>query len=273
MGPSVVTVHDVSHLRFPHFHPVERVRFLSRHLGESVARAQRILVVSEFVKGEVMACLGVPADKVDVTPLGVCGQYRPRPESECLDVLSQYGLSYGGYVLSVATMEPRKNLGGLVDAYEGLPAALKRRWPLVLAGSSGWLSAGQERRIETLARQGVVKRLGYVPNQDLTVLCAGAGLFAFVSFYEGFGLPLLEAMASGVATLASQRASLPEVGGDAPLYVEPESVESIRSGLNELLSNGAERTRRALAGTARASHFSWEKTGVATVDSYRKALE
>lgn len=272
-GPAVVTVHDLSHLRHPAFHPAERVTHLSRHLGCSVARANRVIVVSEFVRGEVVECLGVAADKVDVTPLGVGVHYRPRSEAECGGILARYGLTYGGYLLSVATMEPRKNLEGLLDAYEGLPVSLKNRWPLVLAGSSGWLSAGLDRRVDALVRKGWGKQLGYVPEQDLPIIFAGAHGFAFVSFYEGFGLPLLEAMASGVATVASQRASLPEVGGDVPWYVEPESVESIRSGLNELLSNEVERTRRAQAGTARASHFSWAKTGAATVDSYRKALE
>lgn len=271
-GPAVVTVHDVSHVRFPQFHPPERVRHLDKHLGPSVAAARRVLVVSEFAKGEVVECLGVPASKVDVTPLGVGADYRPRGALECQAVLARHGLRHGAYLLSVATMEPRKNLEGLLNAYEGLPTGLKRRWPLVLVGGRGWLMDRLEQRIQRLVQQGWVRQLGYVPATELPVLTAGAGAFAFVSHYEGFGLPLLESMASGVASLASRRASLPEVGGAAPLYVEPDSDASIREGLVTLLSDEVERRRRAQAGIHQAALFSWAKTTAATLESYRRAL-
>jgi len=234
-GPTVATVHDISYLRYPQFHPRERVRFLERHLPPTLARADALIVDSQYVRDELVTVLGVDAAKLHVVPLGVDAAFRPHAPDELAPVLARYALAARGYLLVVATQEPRKNLERLVEAYAGLDAALRARVPLVVVGARGWLDAPLARVIEPLERRGQVRRLGFVEDADLPALYAGALGFAFVSVYEGFGLPLLEAMASGVPVLTSNAASMPEVAGTAALCVDPFDVDAIRAGLLRLV--------------------------------------
>lgn len=272
-GPSVITIHDLSHLHFPQFHPADRVDYFNRELPASVERAEHIITVSHFVRQEIIKVLGVAPERVSVTYNGVDPRYRPAEAATLAPVLARYGLADLRYLLVVGTLEPRKNLQGLIEAYESLPAAWQQQHPLVLAGARGWGEAAFLSRLERLEQRGRVLRLGYVPEADLPHLYAGASGFAFPSVYEGFGLPALEALACGVPTLVGSRSSLPEVVGEAALVVDTLSHDALRAGLERLMGDEAWRAEARQRGPARAAEFTWARCVEDTVAVYRQAWQ
>lgn len=259
-GPSVVTVHDLSWVRFPETHPADRVRIMNRTLPRVVSRAAEVIVDSEFVRGEVIAHYGLAPERVTAIPLGVSSDFRPREREACEGTLREWGLSFGEYVIAVGTLEPRKNLGAAIAAHRSLPAALRDRYPLVAAGIEGWGAAVEG-----------VRRLGYLPQASLACLYAGARAFVYPSLYEGFGLPPLEAMACGVPVLVSRSASLPEVVGDAGILVDPRDEAAIRERLRELLEDDALHDRLRGQGLERAATFTWRRCAEQTLAVYRRA--
>ena len=270
-GPSLTTVHDLSWLSYPDAHPVERVRFLDRHLPASLEQAQLVLTDSDFIAAEIAARFGLPRAKIRAIPLGVDAAYRPRTAEEMLATLAKYGLEHSAYLLVVATLEPRKNLARLVEAYARLPAATKARHPLVIVGARGWLNRELERAIAPLETAGAARRLGYVAEDELPLIYAGAYAFAFPSLYEGFGLPVLEAMASAVPVLTSNVSSLPEVAGHAALTVDPLDVGALTAGLTRLLEDTSWRDAAVPRGLDRAKRYPWSRCVEATIDAYRDA--
>lgn len=271
-GPSIATVHDLSWLNFPETHPLERVLFLRRHLPGTLANASFVVTDSQFVATELRERYSVPADKLRVVPLGVDPSFRPHTAAELEPVLARYGLTAGRYTLTVATLEPRKNLLSLARAFSLLPNELKRRYPLVIAGSRGWMGKEIERSLGELAGSDAIRLLGYVAEHDLSSLYAGAHAFAFPSVYEGFGLPVLEAMASGVPALTSNASSMPEVAGDAGLLVDPHDEVAIGQGLRRLLADDDWRQHAIVAGRARAAEFTWQRCVEQTLTIYREAF-
>ncbi|WP_161788476.1 glycosyltransferase family 4 protein [Desulfonatronum thiodismutans] len=267
-GPSVVTIHDLSFIHYPEYHPRERLALLDRELPRTLRQADHVLTDSEFVRREIIRILGVAEDRISVTPLGVDPVFQPMSLERTWPVLKELDLEHGRYLLCVATREPRKNLTRLLTAFSGLPAGLKSAFPLVLAGSGGWLTEDLELRIQPLESSGLVRRLGYVPEPNLPALVAGAGGLAMPSFYEGFGLPVLEAMACGVPVLTADRASLPEVAGDAALLVDPEDEQAIREGLEQLLTDDRFRRTAKERGLKQAARFTWAECVDQTVRAY-----
>lgn len=270
-GPTVVTVHDLSHIRFPETHPADRVRVLQRQLPRAIERARYVLVDSDFVRREVLATFGTPADRVVTISLGVSLAFRRRVGAETAAVLSKHGLASGRYVLSVGTLEPRKNVLGTLEAYCGLPESVRKAYPLVLVGAKGWKMEATNRRLAELVRSREIRRLGYVPQEELPILYAGAAAFVYPSLYEGFGLPVLEAMASGVPVVTSNSSSLVEVAGDAALTVDPQDAGAIRAALHSVLEESAERSTRIARGIEWARRFTWERCAEQTVAVYRDA--
>jgi glycosyltransferase involved in cell wall biosynthesis len=271
-GPRVLTAHDVSHLRYPEFHPAERVRLLEKRLPGSLDQADQVITVSEFSKKELVRFLGVPPEKITAIPLGVDPACRPRSSSETDPLLKVLGLEHGGYLLVVATMEPRKNLPRLVKAFADLPDPLREAFPLVIAGAPGWGPRFDAPGLAALEAKGQIRRLGYVSEPALPLLYAGAGAFAFPSLYEGFGLPPLEALASGVPVLTSFAASLPEVVGNAALLVNPEDTSDITCGLRRLLTDVDFRARAGEDGPRQAAAFTWEECAGKTIEVYFRAI-
>lgn len=270
--PVVVTVHDLSWHRYPETHPADRIRWLERAMPTTFERAAAIVVDSDFIRRELRATFAVSDRRVHTVHLGVSPAFHPRSAAETHERLDPIGLAHGGYVLAVGTIEPRKNIGHVLAAYSLLPDALRAQFPLVIAGAKGWHATDLERKLRVLMEEGQVRFLGRVPQGVLPMLYAGAKAFVFASLYEGFGLPPLEAMASGVPTLVADRASLPEVTGDAALRIDPERPEDTARTLAGILEDADAHADLGHRGRLRATEFTWEKTARATLRVYRSVV-
>jgi len=244
--PLVVTLHDIAVLRHPELFN-RWTRSYSRVVLPRVTRAARIVIAaSEFTRRELLSLLDVPEEKVRVIPHAVGEPF-----------VADGDAAFGDYVLTVGTLEPRKNLDRLVTGFERAGLNGSR---LLVAGMSGWgdVDVSGDR----------VQRLGFVPDDELARLYRGARCVAYLSAYEGFGLPLVEAMACGAPVVAANAGSAPEVTGDAAVLVDPSDPEAIAAGLAEAVERREE--LRAL-GLERARSFSWDEVARATVDVYREA--
>jgi alpha-1,3-rhamnosyl/mannosyltransferase len=263
-GPVVLTVHDLSYVRFARTHPSDRVRIMEKLLPPAVERAAHILTDSNFQKQEIIAHFGLAADRVTACHLGVTEQYRPRSALECAAVLQRHGLAYRKYLLVVGTLEPRKNLLAVLDAYAGLAPALRERYPLVVAGMRGWNTDQFAPRLRSLVQSDAVRRLGFVDETELPAIYSGASAFLYPSLYEGFGLPVVEAMASGVPVIVSDCSSLPEVVGDAGPQLSPDDVHGIGLAMQRMIEDSPWWERCSQAGLQRARRFTWEQCAATT---------
>ena len=242
---------------------------MQREIPKTLKRADFLIAVSEFARNEVIKYFGWPEHKIRATPLGVTPQYHPRTQLETQPVLAQLGLTHGRYTLCIATIEPRKNIDGILSAYRRLPDRVRRAYPLVLAGGSGWNNEATLKRIAQYQAQGWLHHLGYVPESELPLLLAGARSFVFPSFYEGFGLPVLEAMACGIPVVTSNRSSLPEVTQGAALLIEPEDIPALTEAIRISLEDETWRNAAIPASQQVAAGYSWETTARETADIYR----
>lgn len=271
--PLVTTVHDMSYLRYPQFLPKDRLVWLRRKMGQTLKRSRVILADSHFTRRELLElCPAADPTRVVVTQLGVDFDYfsSPRHAERVAEVRRQLELP-SQFVLFLGTLEPRKNLQGLIQAYGMLPAEIQRSYPLVLAGMRGWNETYFHRELSDLRRRDVVREVGYVAQDDVPALMRAASVFCFPSFYEGFGLPPLEAAACGTPVVAGRAASLPEVLGDAAVYVDPNSPDDIAAGLGQVLTSESLQQRLRQAGPARAAQFRWDNCARRTVEAYRAA--
>lgn len=188
-GPCVATIHDLSFIHYPQHHPVERVSWMTSQLPKTLERADFLITPSEMIRQELIDTMGVPADKVRCTYLGAAECFRPHRPDETRAVLQQHGLEHGRYVLFVASLEPRKGVDILLDAWASLPEELRHTYPLVLAGAPGWKNQELQTHIRNLQATHGLRHLNYVPGEDLPALYAGAAAFVYPSIYEGFGYP------------------------------------------------------------------------------------
>ncbi len=270
-GVSVVTLHDLSFLRYPQTHPVERIKLLEKQLPKSLAQADAIIAVSEFVKTEIQQVLGVAASKIHVVANGVSQRFQAYNEQENHNILKKHNLIGTKYLLTVATLEPRKNLNNLIDAYQMLEKKTKQHYKLVLVGSKGWLSEDLDKKIKNLVQKGEIIRLGYVADEDLPHIYAAASGFVLPSLYEGFGLPILEAMAAGIPVLTSNVSSLPEVAAKSAILVNPHDCQAIAMGMQQLIDDKIARKQMVTEGLALAQHFTWQRCVAQTIKVYQRA--
>jgi glycosyltransferase involved in cell wall biosynthesis len=268
---SVITVHDLNFLYYPQFLTAESRRYYNQQIGWAVRRADHIVADSHATKSDLVALLDVPVEKVTVVHLSADPMFRPLPEDQAVPVAARHGLG-PGYVLFVGTLEPRKNLTGLLQAYRLVLDAGVTTAPLVLVGNKGWLYDEVFERVEALCLGDQVRFLHGVPDTDLLGLYNAASVLVTPSFYEGFGLPALEAMACGTPAVVANRASLPEVVGEAGLLVDPDDPDDIARALSRVLTDGMLRAQMRELGLAQVARFTWERTAQATLAVYQKVL-
>ncbi len=269
-APMVVTVYDLSFMRFPARLSAARRLYLGSMTRLTCARARRVLAISQSTADDLVALLGLPASKIDVTPLGYDQErFRVLMPTE----LEQFRLKQTlpeRFWLYVGTLEPRKNLSLLLRAYERLSPA--ERLPLVLGGGIGWRGQDVLADIERLGLRDSVKHVGFIPASDLPLWYNCAETFLYPSVFEGFGLPVLEAMACGTSVVTSDASSLPEVVGKAGKCLPPNDVDRWTYELKNVKFNEAWRDSARAEGLERAKQFSWARTAELTLGSYRKVL-
>jgi len=272
-GPTVLTVHDLSWIRFPEMHPIERVRVFNKYFEPSLRQATRIITDSEFVKQELIDVFGLRAEVINSVALAAESFFQPLDLAQSLNKLLEKDLTYKMYWLAVGTLEPRKNLQLVLRAFMGLPKSVRQRCPLVIVGMAGWNFDSLDAELKILVQSGEVRRLGYLSREDLAVVIAGAKSLIYPSVYEGFGLPLLEAMCCGVPVITSNVSSLPEVVGDAGILIDPKDVEGLMKQMQRLFDDETLCSTLGAAVLQRSYQFSWSKCAKDTVQVYRAALQ
>ncbi|NLF00061.1 MAG: glycosyltransferase family 4 protein [Anaerolineales bacterium] len=266
--PSVVTIHDLSFLRFPQlFRPANRL-YLRIMTRLSTQRARRIIAVSRHAAEETTRLLGIGPERINVVYHGVDPAFRPISRADVEAFRQRAGLP-ARYALFVGTLEPRKNLARLVEAFARVRDDTLH---LVLAGGKGWFYDELYARVETLGLQHAVTFAGYVPQEDLPLWYNAATAFVYPSLYEGFGLPVVEAQACGVPVLTSDVSSLPEAAGGASVLVDPYDVEALAAGLQRLLQDQPLREGLREAGLTHAQRFTWPKAAWETTRVYWQAI-
>jgi len=267
----IVTVHDVTFFRIPERYPLARRLYMQAMTRLSARVADAIIVPSATVRDDVVATLRVSRERVHVVYEAASASYVPVAPDEARAVATRYGLE-PPYVLSVGSREPGKNRVRLFEALARLRAeGCDAR--VAVAGQPAWGAANEDEVVRRLGLRDAVRFLGYVPAADIPALYSAATAFVFPSLYEGFGLPVIEAMACGTPVLTSRVSATAEVAGDAALLVDPLSVDEIVGGLRRLLTDAVERARLRERGLVRAAQFSWARAAEETHMVYREAAE
>lgn len=267
-GPKVVTIHDLSTLRFPEHHPQARVRFVNHAIENSLNNADQIITDSDFIKAELVNLLGAEPSKVTAVPLGADPEFKPRTNELCDATLTKYNLTFGSYFLFVSTIEPRKNLLNLLKAFENYRAIRLNGLPLVIVGGDGWHNREILEKIDKLMSKGWIRRLGYLPQKDMPILFSGGRALLFPSSYEGFGLPVLEALQSGLPVMTSDNSSMSEIVGNCALLVEKNDIDTMVKYICLLEEDDELLNKLSQSGLVRARCFSWQKCIEGTIKVY-----
>jgi glycosyltransferase involved in cell wall biosynthesis len=267
--PTVVTIHDLSVLLYPEWHPAERVAHFERHFLPGLKQCIHLFTVSDFVRREVIQLLNVPPERVTRTYNGIRPGLVPLPPEEVAAALRQLELP-PRYLLYVGTIEPRKNVKRLLQAYCALPASLRERWPLLLVGKWGWNTADVAEYLHNEARhRGVIHR-NYIDDRYLPALYNGARALVYPSLYEGFGLPPVEMMACGGAVLASTAGAVAETAGATAPLIDPLDVAGWRDALVRVIEDDDWWRSLRRHAVAASRPFTWERCAAGTLRVYRQ---
>ena len=270
--PTVVTVHDLTFIHFPQAFPKSKQQYLSWITRRSCHRAQAVIADSQATARDLQALLGVPSGKIHVVYPGVDDRYRPLPPAEVAAYARRKGWPER-FILMVGTLEPRKNHLGLIEAYAAYRKMAREPLPLLIGGGKGWHFQTLFQRVQALGLADHVRFLGYVAWEDLPWLYNAATLFVYPSRYEGFGLPLAEAMRCGAPAITSNSSSLPEVAGDGALLVDPDDREALARALWRVLEQEPEiRIHLRERGMKQAQRFQWSRTAAQTASVYAHVL-
>lgn len=269
----VATIHDLVVFRFPEFFTKKHERVVKNLTSFAIKHADLIIADSESTKNDILEFFpGTSSRKIEVIHLAVSDLFSKTSETEINETVQQFRIPQR-YFLSLATYEPRKNLKNVIKSFEMLKK--NKEYDdvgLVLVGGAGWLDSGVEMERSDLEQKKIIP-LGYIEDRYLPALYSGALAFVYPSFYEGFGLPILEAMSCGKAIITSHNSSLPEIAGDAALYVDPHSLQSINDALIHLIEDDTYRRSLEQRSITESGRFSWELTARHTEEAYLKALE
>jgi alpha-1,3-rhamnosyl/mannosyltransferase len=263
------TLHDMTCWLLPEFHQGSNVAAEKTFVERIWKPAAGLIAVSESTRRDAIEVLGVNPELVRVIHPGVAEPFFCSTSSTAERVRPKYGLSKP-YALYVGTIEPRKNLDRLLDAWQALSVAVREQFDLVVVGPEGWQSAGTLARLRACTRG--VRYLAYVPEPDLPGITSGATVFVYPSLYEGFGFPVAQAMASGVPVITSDVSSLPEVTGGAAVLIDPRSLADLRAAFDCLLTSPATCQRLSAAGRIQAERFRWERCAQESLDFFERTL-
>lgn len=269
--PTVVTVHDLSVLKYPQWHPADRVKQHQRHFQRGLGRSRHVIVVSHAVRRELIDELGCPPERVSVVYNGVGRQYVPQSAEAVEVVRRKYDLP-DRFFLCVGTIEPRKNLGSVMRAFADLPPPVRAACPLVLVGPWGWRAEHEQRLFSEVGQPAGVRHVGYVSADDLPALYAAARVLLYPSYYEGFGFPPVEMLACGGGVVASTADAVKEVLAGHGWFVEPEDVAGWRDVMNRVATDDDLLARLRVKGIDHAAQYSWERAAAETVAVYRRVL-
>jgi alpha-1,3-rhamnosyl/mannosyltransferase len=266
--PTAATLHDLSVLLHPEWHPADRVSHFERHFERSLAQCTHFFAISEFGRQEIIRTLNVPPERVTRTYMGVRAHLRPLPPADVAVELARLHLP-PRYLLYLGTLEPRKNVGTLLRAYCALPSALRAEWPLLLVGNWGWRTEAVADFYHQEARhRGVIHR-AYVADQDLTAIYSGARALAFPSLYEGFGMPPLEMMACGGAVLSSEAGAMRETIGGQACLLSPLDTDGWRDALLRVVTDQEWWQSLRQGAEAVARPYTWDRCAEDTLRAYR----
>lgn len=271
-GPIILTVHDLSWIRHPETHPKKRVAAMNRFFEASLTRANNIITDSVFVRDELISVFGVSAHKITPVHLGVSRAFCPHESNDTFAILNHLNLVHGRYFLAVGTIEPRKNLQVVLNAFMQMPKIIRQQYPLVIVGMKGWYTTEFERLVSPLLSSGEVRLLGYLPQADLIQVIAGALTLIYPSLYEGFGLPPLEAMACAVPVITSNVSSIPEVVGNGGVMLDPCDVDGFSNAMRAMVESKAHRNYLGQLALMQSQLFNWDKTAHGTIEVYQQAL-
>lgn len=267
---SLLTVHDLSFVRAPETATPGLRAYLNAVVPRSILRSDHVLADSEATRQDIISLYRTPPDKVSVLYSGVDSRFRPVTDDKTLQSLrNRHAMADSPYILSVGTIQPRKNYPRLIEAFRQLDDPDLQ---LVIAGGKGWLDHPLYELVKSSGLEDRVRFLGFVADEDLPALYSGARVCAFPSLYEGFGLPVLEAMSCATPVVTSAVSSLPEVAGDAAQLVDPYDVTGLAAALHRVLTDAEERDRMIARGLARARLFTWETAAVQLKEQYQRLV-
>ncbi len=270
--PTVTTIHDLSVIVHPEWHPTDRVAWYEHAFAAGCRQTTRFIAASEYTRQQMIAHCGLPADQIDVTYQAPRAAFHP-PTRDAISTLRRIHDLPDKFFLYVGTLEPRKNLPGLLDAFATLPASTRREHPLVIVGAWGWKQEALREKLAQRDLTGQVRLLGYMADQQLATLYAACTAFVWPTLFEGFGMPPLEAMACGGPVIVSNVTSLPEVVADAGVLLDPHDPGPWTATMQRMAEDPAWRAAWIERGRARAATFSWQRCLSQTLDCYRRAVQ
>ncbi len=265
----VLTIHDLTFFHNPSWYRAERARYYCWAVARSARHASRIIAVSTATANEICRVLNIPADRIDVVHNGVDERYTPRNEGEQLAAKGKYRLP-DRYVLFVGTIEPRKNVARIIQAWARIAEDIQE--DLVIAGRDGWKVAPIRQEADLTDHVRRIHFPGFIEDDDLPAVMSGATALVYPSLYEGFGIPVVEAMACGVPVLTSNVSSLPEIAGDAALTEDPTNVGALADSMRMLATDEALRNELSEKGLKRSKRYSWTNAAEQTLETYRRAM-
>jgi glycosyltransferase involved in cell wall biosynthesis len=268
----IATIYDVSFLTHPEFHIEENIAHCFKGTSDAVKHADKIIAISRNTKNDLIKYFNCDPAKIAVTYLGANKRFVPiNDKYQTETIKKKYGIK-NKYIFNLGSIEPRKNISGLIEAYAMLPNELKNEYDLVIAGGKGWKNSGIYNMVKQLHLTEYIAFIGFVDDDDLPYLYNEASVFVYPSHYEGFGLPVLEAMACGCPVISSNISSIPEVVGEAGILINPTDTEELKENIKKVLVDVSLAKEMSRRGIIQSQKFNWENCAKKTLGIYLNAI-